>query len=119
MNEEPDDSANQRPVDAYELKIPPDCGLDALRGLRGIPGPDRITDQAGNRLAVFIDQGHAGFHQPTVESGLHFRVPIQLIGETPDQTPDLGAKPRIGTLQILLQAGCEVGPQPKQVLLQV
>ena len=58
MNHQPNQPPNQRPINTNKLQITPNRLFDPLTGIVGIPTAHRIADQAGDRLAVFIDQRH-------------------------------------------------------------
>jgi hypothetical protein len=90
VDDEPGEPADDGAVDADELQVAADLGLDALGGLCRVPALDRRRDELADLAGRLGDQRRGKRDDPLVDLGGQLRVVSQALPRA-DQ-------PRIQTL---------------------
>lgn len=113
MQHEPDDSANDRTVDADELQIAADFQFDFLRDRFGVPMADRVRNQSRNSMALIVDDGEHRVAQPCVQPFAHGAIFEQALRDACNGFFDTALDVRRRRGGVALDARLDVAPDDR------
>src|SRR5258706_12017970 len=100
VDQQPDQAADQRAVDSYELQVAADLAFDLDHELVRVPFVDPVFDELPDRGPVLLDEGGHGLEYLLVDPALDRRILIQLLSYRAHQPEDRVVRARAGITEI-------------------